>query len=41
MPLWLEVLVLVQVGYGLGFGLGWLVWARNAEHNNSGRGEGQ
>lgn len=27
MPLWLEVLVLVQAGYGLGFGLGWLIWA--------------
>ncbi len=26
MPLWLEVLVLVQSGYGLGFGLGWLIW---------------
>ena len=26
MPLWLEVLVLVQASYGLGLGLGWLVW---------------
>ena len=30
MPLWIEVLILAQAGYGLGFGLGWLLWGRKA-----------
>lgn len=36
MPLWLEVLVLVQIGYGAGMALGWLVWGRQ-----TGRGDAQ
>lgn len=28
MPMWLEMLVLLLLTYGVGLGLGWLVWNR-------------
>lgn len=30
MPLWLEIAVMAALTYGLGLGIGWLVWARRA-----------
>lgn len=30
MPIWFELLFLLEVSYGLGFGIGWLVWGRPA-----------
>jgi hypothetical protein len=28
MPIWVELLVLLLVTYGLGLGIGWAVWGR-------------
>ena len=26
MPLWLELLVMLLLTYGIGFGIGWIIW---------------
>jgi hypothetical protein len=31
MPIWLELLVLLMIAYGLGLAIGWLLWSRGSE----------
>ena len=28
MPIWMEVLVLMLLAYGVGLGIGWAIWGR-------------
>lgn len=31
MPIWLELIVLLEVTYLLGIGIGWAIWGRTAD----------
>ena len=33
MPIWLEMTVLMLASYGAGLAAGWLVWAKNSDHD--------
>lgn len=30
MPIWMEVLVLMLLAYGVGMAIGWLIWGRES-----------
>lgn len=33
MPIWFELMILLLVTYGIGIGVGWVLWGRGIAHD--------
>ena len=35
MPIWIELVILLLFTYAIGLGIGWLLWGRSVDFNDS------